>query len=315
MLVPGAGPHGGCPMIQAKVTLGGVGFGGGWGALVFSLVMVLGACGGGTSSSAEKSTATAPTTKAASGQTPVFIDIETCDNNGGNGNATGTIENQGTTATAYRLRVGFYDSATNKLLAEGTVDTATIQPGATGDWKITASGLGSADTVCHTLGVEQSVAGAGGTTTTTGADAAAEFPCNLISQQEIEQLAGNPLDRGDASTDHVTEDTANWTALECAWLKPGAQNPTEVTLAVSRAADFPEGSVQCPPSPASSTVVTGLGEQALWSWTDTGTTITVGKLRVCADNALVDVTVDSAASGDAHLAIARGVAEKALAAL
>ena len=97
-----------------------------------------GAFGGGTSSSAEKSTAMAPTTKAASGQTPVFIDIETCDNNGGNGNATGTIENQGTTATAYRLRVGFYDSATNKLLAEGTVDTATIQPGATGDWKITA---------------------------------------------------------------------------------------------------------------------------------------------------------------------------------
>ena len=37
---------------------------------------------------------------------------------------------------------------------------------------------------------------------------------NLISQQEIEQLAGNPLDRGDASTNHVTEDTANWTALD-----------------------------------------------------------------------------------------------------
>jgi hypothetical protein len=314
MLAPGAGPARACPMIQAKIRRGGgVGFGGGWRVLVFSFVMVLGALGGGTSLSAEKSTATAPTTNAASGQTPVFIDIETCDNYGGNGNATGTIENQGTTATAYRLRFGIYDSATNELLAEGTVDTASIQPGATGDWKITASGLGSADILCHTLEVEQTVASDAGTTT--GADAAAAFPCNLISQQEIEQLAGNPLDRGDASTDYVTEDTANWAALECAWLKPGAQNPTEITLAVSRAADFPEGSVQCPPSPASSTMVTGLGEQGLWSWADTGTTITVGKLRVCADKALVDVRVDSAGSGEAHLAVARGVAQKALAAL
>jgi len=287
------------------------------------LLIALGAaCGSSSSAGKQTASSTAspssPTTRpAGTAQNPAFVDIVTCDNAGGNGDASGTVENQGSTATAYRLQLGFYDSAGNKLLASGSADTATIPPGASGDWQVTVSGLGGADVVCHTVSIDTLSGGASGTTTTptTGSAAAEEFPCDLLTQAEIDEIAGNPLDPGDASTNHVTEDTTQWTARACDWGKLGASEPTEVTLAVSRAADFPSGSVQCPAPPGTSTAVAGLGTSATWAWTDAGTSITVGKLRVCAADALVDVTVSGAGSGAALLAVAKGVAGKVLAAL
>jgi hypothetical protein len=135
-----------------------------------------------------------------------------------------------------------------------------------------------------------------------------------VSQAEIDQITGNPLDAGDAQTNHVTENDASWTQRECAWLKFGSETATEVRLGVSRAADFPSGSVECPPL-FSSAAVSGLGEQAQWSWNDPGTTVTVGTLRVCTGDVLLEVTVTGTTSGDGHLEVARSVADTALAAI
>ncbi len=258
---------------------------------------------------------TAPST-GSGGTTPALVDIETCDNNGGTGSASGTVENDGSSPSAYRLQLGVYDSATNKLLATGSVDIATVAPGSTGDWEINTSGLGSADVVCHTISIDPGGSGSStsGTPNTTSGSAAAEFPCTLVTQADIEQFAGNPLDAGDAATNHVSEDTANWTEHACSWAKPDASNPTEVTLAVARAADFPSGSVHCPRPVGSSTPVTGLGTSARWSFDASGGAINVGNLRVCTSTLLVDVNVTGPGSNAAQLKVARDVAGKALAA-
>jgi hypothetical protein len=284
-----------------------------------TVAVVLGACGNGGASDAGQSsttltTITSTTTATTGEQASAFIDIETCDNSSGEGTASGTIENQGSSATAYHLQLGFYDSDSNALLATGNIDTTSVEPGATTDWKVSVSGLGSADVVCHTVAPETVTGGSGPATSTTSAGAQLEFPCNLVSQAEIDQITGNPLDPGDAQTNHVTEDDASWTERECAWLKLGVETATEVRLGVSRAADFPSGSVGCPPL-SSSTAVSGVGDQAQWSWNDPGTTVTVGALRVCTGDALLQVTVTGTTSGDGHLEIARSVAETALAAI
>jgi hypothetical protein len=295
-----------------------------------AVTVVLAACGSGGSSDAGSSSTTSTTitsaaitsttitptatTSTTGEQASAFIDIETCDNSSGEGTASGTIENQGSTATAYHLQLGFYDSDSNVLLATASLDTTSVEPGEATDWKVSVSGLGNADVVCHTVKPETGTGGPGPTTSTTSAAAQLEFPCNLVSQAEIDQITGNPLDPGDAQTNHVTEDDASWTERECAWLKLGVETATEVRLGVSRAADFPSGSVGCPPL-ASSTAVSGVGDQAQWSWNDPGTTVTVGALRVCTGAVLLQVTVTGTTSGDHHLEIARSVAQSALAAI
>lgn len=151
------------------------------------------------------------------------------------------------------------------------------------------------------------------TTTTTVEES--QFPCDLVSQEKIDEIAGNPLDTGAVFTNHVTEDTESWTAMECSWTTMALDESTEVILDVSLADDFPSGSVECPPIPGSSEPVDGLGTSAQWSWVDAGTTVTVGDLRVCSDDALVQVKVSGAIGGEALLAVARSTAEEALAGL
>ena len=214
------------------------------------------------------------------------------------------------------MSVGFFDSATNEQLRSGTFETDTIEPGATADWNLFASGLGDVEVVCHVVGVN-AVTGSGGPEASASPATTiveAEYPCDLIPQAEIEQLTTNSVEPGDAATNHVTEGDASWVGHECAWLEPSADTPTEVTIDVARADGFPSGAVACPPL-SSSDPVPNLGTQASWSWSNPGTAITVGTLRVCSSAALVDVRVSGATSSDAHLAVATAVAEKVLAAL
>ena len=281
-------------------------------ALLGLTAVLFAACGSSGSSAAKSSTTSKPattTTTSSTGDTPAFVDIETCDNNGGSGSASGTIENQGSTATGYRIRIAFTDASSKKSLTTEQVQLGVIQPGATGQWSLTTTGLGNADVVCHTIELSALSGDSGATGSGT---AGAEFPCDLVAQAEVEQIAGNPLDPGDATTDHVSENRATWTAHSCAWTQPSAQNPTEITIAVSRAADFPSGKVECP-SLSSSIPQAGLGTSAQWSLDDAGTTIVVGDLRVCSSDLLLNVHVDGA-DGGVLLTAARAMATKVLAA-
>ena len=286
---------------------------------MLTLAGLLASCGGGSSKQSTPdvtttSSSTPITGKGAAAKTEAFVDIQTCDNNGGSGTSSGTVENQGTVATGYHLQIGFYDSATNALLGDASTNTESAEPGASATWAIAVSDLGHAELVCHVMTLEAGGGGATGTTATT-TPRVEEFPCDLITQAEIETIAGNPLDPGDVATNHVTENDATWTDNECAWLSTQSGNPTEITLTVSRAADFPSQTVECPKIIGTTTAVSGVGTSAQWLYSDPGTETTVGQLRVCADNALIGVRVTGSISGSAHLAVARATAQKALAAL
>lgn len=284
----------------------------GHGVVAACAVLAFAACGGGGGSKASPSTSSSSAGKTSA--TRAFIDLQTCDNAGGTGTATGTIENQGTKAVAYTITVGFFTAGGNKKLGAGTDTTSTVSPGASADWAVTASGLGRADPDCHTLGITTGGAVSGGTTTTTGT-AAEEFPCDLVAQNDVSRIVGNPVDPGDAVTTHVTEGQVGYTARQCIWGAPIATDGTDARLQVSRAEDNDGADPGCPPIPGSSVPVVGLGTSATWSWVDPGTSTTVGTLRVCSAPALIEVTITGSTSGDAHLAAARAVAEQALSAL
>ena len=155
-----------------------------------------------------------------------------------------------------------------------------------------------------------SAGGSSGTSSTTAGGTAAgtgEFPCSLLSQTQVEQLAGNPLDKGSAATNHTTENDVEYVAEACTWSASGSDPAVEVTVAVSRASDFPSGSVECPPLLGADSSVSGLGGPASWSWTGTGSTVEKGVLRVCESTSLVTVTVRGPGTEPAIQQIARDV--------
>jgi len=284
--------------------------------------MVMAACSPGTpaGSPATSERIASPGSPASSGQEQpsgsdgesainVFVDLVECENLGGAGAASGTIENLADQPAAYRILIAFLDAAGTPL-AEGSGDTTTAAPGSTVDWSVSVGGLGDAEVSCRTADVK-AIDGAG---TATSPATVGEYPCTLVAQATVEQLAGNALEPGDAATNHHDQDGVLWTAAECAWLSFEPE-PVGVNLEVTKADGFPSGSVGCPPLPGSGVPVEGLGAPATWSWTDPGTTATVGTLRVCDPAALIDVRVDGSIGGEALRAVAVGVASAALASL
>lgn len=93
--------------------------------------------------------AATPTTDALT----VFLSIETCENDGGDGTATGTVDNEGESPAAYRIEIEFTDDESDDVLASGTDDTEIVAPGATAEWEVSAGSLGDAEPTCRTKSV------------------------------------------------------------------------------------------------------------------------------------------------------------------
>lgn len=289
------------------------------GVVALAVALVAAACSGGSGAAGTADPAgtpgvTAPPSNAANPDgVHAFIDIVDCESAGGVGSAAGTIENQGTEPAAYRVTMGFFDAAGSKL-GEGTADTATAAPGATVDWNVMAGGLGDTEVTCRTVAVGLAGSGAGQTSAPAGTAAAGEYPCTLVAHATVEQLAGNALEPGDANTFNHDENGVLWTSAECIWSLPPGPG-VELELEVTDPAGFPSGSVGCPPLGEPTTPVDGLGPAATWSWVDPGTELTVGTLRVCSAESLVDVRVSGSVDEAALRAAAIGVATEVLAAL
>lgn len=271
-------------------------------------------CSGGDGEQASKSSTTTKAagtaTSGAKSDSPAFVDIVECENASGSGTAKGTIENQGTESTAYEYTLAFTDGSGSQI-ATGSTTTASASPGATVDWVVTADGLGSISTddlVCRTVSLKP----AGGATSPTSAAGASdeEFPCDLLTVDEVAQIAGNPLD-GDATTSQVTENEGSWLARVCTWTGPPGTSQ-EVTLSVSRSGDFNAGESTCPPPMGDTVPVGGIGTKATWRWDDPGTTQKVGELRVCSPAGFVTVQVSGTNNEPQQQAVAKSVAEKAL---
>lgn len=140
-----------------------------------------------------------------------------------------------------------------------------------------------------------------------------EFPCSLVSHTEAEQIAGNSLDPGDALTNNIDENGTQWVAQECTWPNFQEETPVELTLQVSRADDFPDGEVGCPPLPAGAEI-TGIGDTAYWAFTEAGDS-GVGDLRVCTADTLISTRATGLPDEAALQAKAKALAETAMAQL
>ncbi len=282
--------------------------------LSLAVVLIAVGCGGGGDDEPAAKASTTPTTSApgAKANTPAFIDILECESAGGTGTAKGTIENQGTEPVAYELTMGFHDGS-GKELVTGSATTEVVAPGAEVEWTVTASGLGSVftdDVVCKTATLKPVSGGASATTEPQGSSDE-EFPCDLLTVDEVAQIAGNPLD-GDATTSQVTENDRSWLARVCTWTGVGTGAAEEVTLSVTRNDAFPAGESACPPPMGDATPVAGIGAEAAWIWDDPGTTLKVGELRVCSPDAFVTVRVSGTSNEPQQRAVAKSVAVKAL---
>lgn len=148
-------------------------------------------------------------------------------------------------------------------------------------------------------------------TTTTGSTFPEDYPCTLVDDAAAAQLFGNEVE-SDAVTNYVTENDNEWTNHDCEWTSLET-DPTEGTLAISEAADFPDGQVGCPEVLGDSVSLPDLGDSASWQYEDAGTTITVGNLRVCTSTGLVDIEVSGVGTEDELQAIAVELANTALA--
>lgn len=101
------------------------------------------ACSGGDNAPNEPS----------NGEASAFNTIETCDNMGGRGVATGTLENTGTRTTTYQLEMDFTDYNTGQVLATGVAMLRGIEPGMIAKWTIEADGVGDAELSCSSSSI------------------------------------------------------------------------------------------------------------------------------------------------------------------
>lgn len=288
----------------------------GAGSALFVLTALMGACSDGDEPSetkAKSTTTTAPTS--GSGKTEAFVDVVECESSSGSGTSKGTITNDGAVDTAYEITIAFRD-ASGEEIATGSTTTESAPAGGEVGWTVEVSGLGpvtSEDLSCNTVSVKP-VKGGTPTTSDSVGSSDGEFPCGLLSADEVAQILGNPLD-GDAITSPTTEGDLSWTARQCVWSGPPSTTTVEMTLSVSRPEDFPAGTSSCPPPIGTTTPVAGIGDSATWSWTDPGTEETVGELRVCSPGGFVVVRMSGMPDGPQQQQMATAVAEKVLAGL
>jgi hypothetical protein len=141
-----------------------------------------------------------------------------------------------------------------------------------------------------------------------------EYPCNVLDAAETEEMFGSDGLPPDATTTFVDENGQEWEAAACSWTTFD-ETATEASLQVSVADDFPDGQVACPTMASATGEVPGVGDSNQWSWVDAGTTVTVGELRVCTADALIDVDVSGTDPEAGLQAFAVTLAEAALARL
>jgi hypothetical protein len=115
---------------------------------------------------------------------------------------------------------------------------------------------------------------------------ASTYPCSVFTQQEIEALAGNPLDKGSYAFNNVFEDTHEYKSVSCGW-SATSEHANEVTLWVSLPKHFRSGKVECSPG-AASDKIPGIGDQAWWNYQKSWG---IGTLRVCSEKAMLETKV------------------------
>ncbi len=140
-----------------------------------------------------------------------------------------------------------------------------------------------------------------------------QFPCSVITQDEIERLLGNAVEPAVFAREEITENGETFSAEVCSWLsfEDGAN---EATLWVSQPEHFPGGEIACElPDVDEETLVLptpDLGTQAWWIHDQSAG---VGSLLACSSQLRVQIDIASGTQGQAlALQVARALVSQVL---
>lgn len=115
--------------------------------------------------------------------------------------------------------------------------------------------------------------------------------CGGLTTADLAAVFGVELDGPSPSTGNSHQNGATWASAGCDWENDAED--LEIDLDLSGPTDFPDGGVICvePGGVGDVTPVDALGTQAWWKFDDFDEV--EGELRVCTDDALVEIAVDA----------------------
>ena len=116
--------------------------------------------------------------------------------------------------------------------------------------------------------------------------------CELADEADVEAAFAEDLPPGSFSSGSTDEDGVQWTSDNCNW---DIEEGTEVSLEVSIAEDFADGTLQCPELDSfdvPSTPVEGLDASSA-AWVNDKIDPNEGTLRICTDTYLLGIDVAS----------------------
>ncbi|WP_403022433.1 hypothetical protein [Salinibacterium sp. GXW1014] len=128
------------------------------------------------------------------------------------------------------------------------------------------------------------------------ASAPAETDCYGLTTEHLADVFGTELRAPDQENDNSDDDGVERSVRGCDW--EAQQGDLEIDFDYSEAGDFASGSVECVEPNGRDDVVSpvdGIGNSAWWVTDDDNDAS--GELRVCADDALLELEVDSDDSG------------------
>jgi len=138
---------------------------------------------------------------------------------------------------------------------------------------------------------EESSASASETTASADVPVDAEV-CELAAEADVEAAFEEDLPPGSYSSGSTDEDGVQWMSDNCNW---DIEEGTEVSLEVSTAEDFADGTLQCPELDSfdvPSTPVEGLDATSA-AWVNDKIDPNEGTLRICTDTYLLGIDVSS----------------------
>lgn len=116
--------------------------------------------------------------------------------------------------------------------------------------------------------------------------------CELADEADVEAAFAEDLPPGSYSSGSTDEDGVQWMSDNCNW---DIEEGTEVSLEVSTAEDFADGTLQCPELDSfdvPSTPVEGLDATSA-AWVNDKIDPNEGTLRICTDTYLLGIDIES----------------------
>lgn len=111
-------------------------------------------------------------------------------------------------------------------------------------------------------------------------------PCEFFSASDLETIFDTPMSSGRNGVSRIDDTEIRADSRHCRW----SADDLDASLQIAYATDFDSGDFACAKPADRRALEVDLGARAWWSEL-TAAGLTAGRLRVCTDSALIDVTV------------------------